>query len=386
MNYFLNEQQEMIRDLSRKVAVEKIRPVAAKHDEEQTFPWDVVRELAAADLFAIFIPEQYGGLGGGVLELCIAVEELSRACGGIALALAASALGSFPLILFGSEEQKRKYLPDLAAGKKLAAFALTEPNAGSDAASIQTTAVKDGDSYVLNGTKQWITNAGEAEIYTVVAMTDRSKGARGATTFILEKGMPGFEFGKKENKLGIRASATREIILRDCRVPKGNVLGAEGLGFIVAMKTFDQSRPGVAAQAVGIAQGALDEAMAYARERVQFGKPIASFQGLQFMLADMATEIEAARALVYQTARTIDAGEKNIAKESAMCKVFASDVAMKVTINAVQVFGGYGYMKEYPVEKMMRDAKITQIYEGTNEIQRGVIASNLIKEYARKKK
>jgi len=386
MNYFLNEQQEMIRDLSRKVAVEKIRPVAAKHDEEQTFPWDVVRELAAADLFAIFIPEQYGGLGGGVLELCIAVEELSRACGGIALALAASALGSFPLILFGSEEQKRKYLPDLAAGKKLAAFALTEPNAGSDAASIQTTAVKDGDSYVLNGTKQWITNAGEAEIYTVVAMTDRSKGARGATTFILEKGMPGFEFGKKENKLGIRASATREIILRDCRVPKGNVLGAEGLGFIVAMKTFDQSRPGVAAQAVGIAQGALDEAMAYARERVQFGKPIASFQGLQFILADMATEIEAARALVYQTARTIDAGEKNIAKESAMCKVFASDVAMKVTINAVQVFGGYGYMKEYPVEKMMRDAKITQIYEGTNEIQRGVIASNLIKEYARKKK
>ena len=386
MNYFLNEQQEMIRDLSRKVAVEKIRPVAAKHDEEQTFPWDVVRELAAADLFAIFIPEQYGGLGGGVLELCIAVEELSRACGGIALALAASALGSFPLILFGSEEQKRKYLPELAAGKKLAAFALTEPNAGSDAASIQTTAVKDGDSYVLNGTKQWITNAGEAEIYTVVAMTDRSKGARGATTFILEKGMPGFEFGKKENKLGIRASATREIILRDCRVPKGNVLGAEGLGFIVAMKTFDQSRPGVAAQAVGIAQGALDEAMAYARERVQFGKPIASFQGLQFMLADMATEIEAARALVYQTARTIDAGEKNIAKESAMCKVFASDVAMKVTVNAVQVFGGYGYMKEYPVEKMMRDAKITQIYEGTNEIQRGVIASNLIKDYARKKK
>ena len=386
MNYFLNEQQEMIRDLSRKVAVEEIRPVAAKHDEEQTFPWDVVRELAAADLFAIFIPEQYGGLGGGVLELCIAVEELSRACGGIALALAASALGSFPLILFGSEEQKRKYLPDLAAGKKLAAFALTEPNAGSDAASIQTTAAKDGDSYVLNGTKQWITNAGEAEIYTVVAMTDRSKGARGATAFLLEKGMPGFEFGKKENKLGIRASATREIILRDCRVPKGNVLGAEGLGFIVAMKTFDQSRPGVAAQAVGIAQGALDEAMAYARERVQFGKPIASFQGLQFMLADMATEIEAARALVYQTARTIDAGEKNIAKESAMCKVFASDVAMKVTINAVQVFGGYGYMKEYPVEKMMRDAKITQIYEGTNEIQRGVIASNLVKEYARKKK
>lgn len=386
MNYFLNEQQEMIRELARKIAVEKIRPVAAKYDEEQSFPWDIVRELAAADLFAIFIPEEYGGLGGGVLELCIAVEELSRACGGISLSLAASALGSFPLILFGSEEQKRQYLPDLAAGKKLAAFALTEPNAGSDAAGIQTTATKHGEFYVLNGTKQWITNAGEAEIYTVVAMTDRSKGARGATAFILEKGMPGFDFGKKENKLGIRASATREIILRDCRAPKENVLGGEGLGFIVAMKTFDQSRPGVAAQAVGIAQGALDEAVAYARERVQFGKPISSFQGVQFMLADMATEIQAARALVYQTARTIDAGDKNVAKESAMCKVFASDVAMKVTINAVQVFGGYGYMKEYPVEKMMRDAKITQIYEGTNEIQRGVIAQNLIKEYARKKK
>lgn len=386
MNYFLNEQQEMIRELSRKIAVEKIRPVAAKYDEEQSFPWDVVRELAAADLFAIFVPEEYGGLGGGVLELCIAVEELSRACGGISLSLAASALGSFPLILFGSDEQKRKYLPDLAAGKKLAAFALTEPNAGSDAAGIQTTATKNGDFYVLNGTKQWITNAGEAEIYTVVAMTDRSKGARGATAFILEKGMPGFDFGKKENKLGIRASATREIILRDCRVPRENVLGSEGLGFMVAMKTFDQSRPGVAAQALGIAQGALDEAVAYARERVQFGKPISSFQGVQFMLADMATEIEAARALVYQTARTIDAGEKNVAKESAMCKVFASDVAMKVTIHAVQVFGGYGYMKEYPVEKMMRDAKITQIYEGTNEIQRGVIATNLIKESARKKK
>ncbi len=376
----------MIRDLCRKIAEEKIRPVAAKYDEEQTFPWDIVRVMADADLFGIFIPEEYGGLGGGVLELCIAVEELSKACGGIALALAASALGAFPLILFGNDQQKRKYLPEIAAGRKLAAFALTEPNAGSDAAAIQTTAAKDGDSYVLNGTKQWITNAGEAEIYTVVAMTDRSKGSRGATAFLLDKGMPGLDFGKKENKLGIRASATREVVLRDCRVPKESVLGAEGLGFMVAMKTFDQSRPGVAAQALGIAQGALDEAMAYARERVQFGKPISSFQGLQFMLADMATEIEAARALVYQTARMVDAGEKNIAKESAMCKVFASDVAMKVTVNAVQVFGGYGYMKDYPVEKMMRDAKITQIYEGTNEIQRGIIASNLIKEYARKKK
>jgi alkylation response protein AidB-like acyl-CoA dehydrogenase len=386
MNYFLSEEQEMIRDLCRRLAEEKIRPVAAKCDEEQIFPWDVVKAMAEADLFGIFIPEEYGGLGGGVMELSIAVEELSKACGGIALALAATALGAFPILLFGTEEQKRKYLPDLAAGKKLAAFALTEPNAGSDAGSIQTTAVRNGDCYILNGTKQWITNAGEADIYTVIAMTDRSRGSRGATAFLLDKGMPGFDFGKKENKLGIRASATREVILRDCEVPHENVLGGEGLGFVVAMKTFDQSRPGVAAQAVGIAQGALDEAMSYARERVQFGKPISSFQGLQFMLADMAIEVEAARALVYQTARTIDAGGKNIAKEAAMCKVFASDVAMRVTTNAVQVFGGYGYMKEYPVEKMMRDAKITQIYEGTNEIQRGVIASNLIKEYSRKKK
>jgi alkylation response protein AidB-like acyl-CoA dehydrogenase len=386
MNYFLTEDQEMIRDLCRRFADEKIRPVAATYDEEQTFPWEIVNAMAEADLFGIFVPEEYGGLGGGVMELCIAVEELSRACGGIALALAASALAAFPIILFGSEEQKKKYLPDIAAGKKLAAFALTEPNAGSDAASIQTTAVKDGDSYLLNGTKQWITNAGEAEIYTVFAVTDRSKGVRGATAFVLEKGMPGFDFGKKENKLGIRASSTREIVLQDCRVPKANVLRGEGLGFLIAMKTFDQSRPGVAAQAVGIAQGALDEAVSYARERVQFGKPISSFQGVQFMLADMATQIEAARALVYQTARAIDAGEKDIAKQSAMCKMFASDVAMKVTIDAVQVLGGYGYMKDYPVEKMMRDAKITQIYEGTNEIQRGIIAANLVKEYARKKK
>ncbi len=386
MNYFLTEEQEMIRELCHQLAEEKIFPVRDQYDEEQTFPWDVVKAMAEADLFGIFIPEEYGGLGGGVMELCVAVEELSRVCGGIALALAASALGSFPIILFGSEEQKQKYLPDLAAGKKLAAFALTESGAGSDAAAIQTSAVAEGDSYVLNGTKQWITNAGEAEIYTVVAMTDRSKGSRGATAFILEQGMTGLDFGKKENKLGIRASATREIVLRDCRVPKENILQREGFGFLIAMKTFDQSRPGVAAQALGIAQGALDEAVSYARERVQFGKPISSFQGLQFMLADMATEIEAARALVYQTARMIDAGEKNVAKESAMCKTFASDVAMKVTVNAVQIFGGYGYMKEYPVEKMMRDAKITQIYEGTNEIQRGIIASNLIKEYARKKR
>jgi len=382
MNYFLSEEQIMLKELCKQVAEEKIRPVAAKYDESQEFPWDVVKAMAEADLFGVYIEEKYGGLGGGVMNLVIATEELSRVCGGISLSLAATALGTFPIILYGNDKQKQKYLPDLAAGRKLAAFAITEPEAGSDAGSIRTTAKREGDYYILNGTKQWITNGGEAETYVVIAMTDKSKGSRGATAFILEKGMPGFTFGKKENKLGIRASATRELIFQDCKVPAENVLGAEGLGFAVAMKTFDQSRPGVAAQALGIAQGALDEAVKYARTRHQFGKPIISFQGLQFMLADMATQVEAARALVYQTARMIDAGEKRPAKESAMCKMFASDVAMKVTIDAVQIFGGYGYMKEYPVEKMMRDAKITQIYEGTNQIQREVIAHALIREYA----
>jgi butyryl-CoA dehydrogenase len=385
MNYFLTEEQQFIREIAAKIAREKILPVRAELDEAQEFPWEIVKVLAESNLFGVYIGEAYGGTGGGVFDLCIAVEELSRVCGGISLCLAATALGTFPLLLFGSEEQKKKFLPDIAAGKRLVAFALTESGAGSDAGAIQTTARRDGDSYVLNGTKQWITNGGEAEIYTVVAMTDKSRGSRGASTFIVEKGTPGFEFGKKENKLGIRASATRELVFQDCRIPAGNLLGREGQGFIVAMKTFDASRPGVAAQAVGIAQGALDAAAAYARQREQFGKPIISFQGVQFMLADMAIQIEAARALVYAVARAIDAGEKKAAKESAMAKVFASDTAMRVTVDAVQILGGYGYMKEYPVEKMMRDAKITQIYEGTNQIQRMVIASQMIKELAGKK-
>ncbi len=385
MNYFLTEEQEMLKELCQQVANEKIRPVAAQYDETQEFPWDIVKVMAESDLFGVYIEEKYGGLGGGVIELVIATEELSRACGGISLSLAATALATFPIILYGNEDQKQKYIPDLAAGKKVAAFALTEPEAGSDAGAIRTTAKKDGNHYVLNGTKQWITNGGEAETYVVIAMTDKSKGSRGASAFILEKGMPGFDFGKKEDKLGIRGSTTRELIFQDCRVPAENLLGKEGLGFVVAMKTFDQSRPGVAAQAIGIAQGALDEAVKYARTRCQFGKPIISFQGIQFMLADMATQIEAARALVYQTARMIDAGEKRITKESAMCKMYASDVAMKVTVDAVQILGGHGYMKDYPVEKMMRDAKITQIYEGTNQIQREVIAHALIREYASKK-
>jgi len=379
MNYFLTEEQQMIQELAAKIADEKVKPVALKYDEEGTFPHDIVKILADSDLCGVYIDEEYGGFGGGIFEMAIVVEQLSRACGGIALSFAASGLGAFPIILFGKEEQKQKYLPDIASGKKLAAFGLTEANAGSDAAGIQTTAVLDGNEYILNGTKQWITNGGEADIYTVVACTNRAKGARGFSAFIVEKGTPGFSFGKKENKMGIRASVTSELVFEDCRIPKENLLSREGMGFIVAMKTLDRTRPGVAAQALGIAQGAFEEALKYSGERVQFDKPISSFQAIQHMLADMAIQIEASRSLVYQTCRFVDSGAKSISKESAMSKVFASDTAMKVTIDAVQVMGGYGYMKEYPVEKMMRDAKITQIYEGTNQIQRNVIALELIK-------
>ncbi|NSW90467.1 MAG: acyl-CoA dehydrogenase family protein [Firmicutes bacterium] len=384
MNYFLTEEQQMIKELAAKIADEKIAPVALKYDEEGIFPHDIIKILADSDLCGVYIPEEYGGLGGGVFEMSLVVEELSRACAGIALAFAGTGLGIFPIILFGSEEQKRKYLPDVAAGKKLAAFGLTEANAGSDAAGIQTTAVLDGDEYILNGTKQWITNGGEADIYTIIACTNRSRGARGFSAFIVEKGTPGFSFGKKENKMGIRASATRELVFENCRIPRENLLGREGMGFLVAMKTLDRTRPGVAAQALGIAQGAFDEALKYSRQRIQFGQPISSFQAIQHMLADMAIQIEAARCLVYQTCRHIDSGEKDISKESAMAKVMASDVAMKVTTDAVQILGGYGYMKEYPVEKRMRDAKITQIYEGTNQIQRNIIALELIKELSGK--
>ena len=384
MEYFFNEEQLMIRDLAKKIADEKIAPIAIKYDEEGIFPGDIVEILAASDLCGVYISEEYGGLGGGILEMALVVEQLSRACGGIALSFAGTGLGAFPIILFGNDTQKKKYLPDIASGKKLAAFGLTEANAGSDAAGIQTTAVSDGDSYVLNGTKQWITNGGEADVYTIIACTNRAKGARGFSAFIVEKGTPGFTFGKKENKMGIRASCTRELVFDNCRIPAGNILSREGMGFIVAMKTLDRTRPGVAAQALGIAQGAFEHALKYSRERVQFGQAISSFQAIQHMLADMAIQIEASRCMIYQTCRHIDSGAKNISKEAAMCKVLASDTAMKVTTDAVQIMGGYGYMKEYPVEKMMRDAKITQIYEGTNQIQRNVIALELIKELSGK--
>ena len=383
MDYLLNDEEKMIKDLAHKIAEEKIRPAAAKYDISEEYPWDVLKVMAESDMFGLFIPEEYGRLGTKVMNLCLATEEFSRACGGIAVCYAASALGTFPIVLFGNDEQKKKYLPDLASGKKVAAFAITEPEAGSDASAIKTTAKKEGDHYILNGLKHFITNGGDAETYVVIAMSDKTKGARGASAFIVEKGTPGFTFGKKEDKFGIRASSTRELIFTDCKIPAKNILAKEGMGFIVTMRTFDMSRPGVAAQALGIAQGALELAVKYVRQRVQFGKPISSFQGIQWMLADMATEVEAARGLVYSTARMVDAGIKDVAKESAMAKMFASDVAMKVSVDALQLFGGYGYMKDYPIEKYVRDAKITQIYEGTNQVQRSIIALKLIKEMAK---
>jgi alkylation response protein AidB-like acyl-CoA dehydrogenase len=385
MDYLLTEEQIMIRDLARQIAVEKIVPVRAELDEQNKFPSDIMKAIAQADLFGIYIPEEYGGLGKKSLELCIAVEELSKACLGVSTSYAANALGSYPILLHGSETQKKKYLPDIAIGKKLVAFGLTEANAGSDASGIQTTAKLNGNEYVINGTKQWITNGGEADVYTIIAITDKSKGARGASAFIVEKGTPGFTFGKKENKMGIRASSTTELIFNNCRIPKENLIAKEGMGFIVAMKTLDSSRTGVGAQGVGVAQGAIDEAIRFAKHRVQFGQPVTSFQAVQHMLADMQTMTEAARSLIYSVSRFIDSGAKDFSRASAMAKLFATDVAMKVTTDAVQVMGGSGYMKEYPVEKMMRDAKILQIYEGTNQIQRNVIALDMIKEASRQK-
>jgi len=382
VDYFLTEEQEMIVETAREITREKIIPVRAELDEKNEFAASILEDIARADLFGIFVPEEYGGLGGGCFEIVLALEELAKGCVGVATTFAASALGIFPVLIAGSEEQKRKYLPDIAAGRRWAAFGLTEANAGSDASGIQTTAVPDGDHWVLNGTKQWITNGGEAQIYTIVALTDPSKGARGASIFIVEDGDPGFSYGKKEDKMGIRSSATRELIMKDCRIPRDRLVGRKGTGFITVMKTLDVSRPGIASLGVGLGQAALDEAVTYAKQRVQFGRPIIGFQAIQHMLADMATQVEAARALVYAAARHIDAHPRQMSKVSSMCKVFATDMAMKVTVDAVQVLGGYGYMKEYPVEKMMRDAKILQIYEGTNQIQRNVIGQELNKEYA----
>ncbi|UCG10689.1 MAG: acyl-CoA dehydrogenase family protein [Dehalococcoidia bacterium] len=379
MEYFLTEQQQVIRDLARKIAEEKIKPLRAELDESEEFPWAIMKDLADTDMFGVFIPKEYGGVGGGCLELCLVMEELSRLCSGVAVSYAASALGSLTLLEYGSDAQRQKYLPAIASGQRLAAFALTEETAGSDASAIKTTAIREKEGYRLNGTKRFITNGGEAEIYTIIALTDKEKGARGASAFLVEKETPGFSFGRKEKKMGIRTSATRELVFEDCLIPGENLIGREGMGFIMALRLLDGSRPVIGAQAVGLAQGALEAAVDYARQRIQFGHPIIALQAVQHMLADMATQVEAARSLVYATARTIDSGAKNFGKEAAMAKVFASDVAMRITTDAVQILGGVGYMRDYPVEKMMRDAKITQIYEGTNQVLRNEIAAELRK-------
>lgn len=385
MEYLLSEQQKTIRDLARKIAEERILPVRAELDEMEKFPWEIMKDLAEADMFRVFLPEEYEGLGGGCLDLCLVIEELSRVCSGVAVSYAASALGSFTLLEYGTAAQKQKYLPDIAAGKRLSAFALTESTAGSDAGAIKTTAERVDGGYLLNGTKQFITNGGEAELYTVIALTDKNRGARGASAFLVEKDTPGFSFGKKEKKMGIRASSTRELIFKNCLIPEESMIGKRGMGFIMTMKLLDRSRPGIGAQAVGLAQGALEAAVDYTRQRIQFGKPLISLPVVQDILGNMATHVEAARALVYAAARTVDSGAKSFTEESAMAKVFASDAAMQVTTDAVQICGGAGYMRDYPVEKMMRDAKITQIYEGSNQILRGAIAFELRKRKARRK-
>ncbi|MCK4837802.1 MAG: acyl-CoA dehydrogenase family protein [Desulfobulbaceae bacterium] len=383
MNYFLSEEQQMIVDVARQITAEKIVPQRVELDEKEQFPTEILQDIAQADLFGLYIPEEYGGFGGGSFDMVLALEEFARGCVGVATSFAASALGAYPILISGSKELKQKYMPVIASGEKLAAFGLTEANAGSDASGIQTTAVLDGDEWVLNGTKQWITNAGDAKIYSVIAITDRSKGPRGASMFVVEDSDPGFSYGPKEKKLGIRASSTRELIFKDCRIPKDRLIGRQGTGFFTVMKTLDVSRPGIASLGVGLGQAALDEAVLYAKQRIQFGKPVMAFQAVQHILADMAIQLEASRALVYAAARHIDSGAKDVSKASSMCKVMATDMAMKVTTDAVQILAGHGYMREYPVEKMMRDAKILQIYEGTNQIQRNVIGQALNKEYSR---
>ena len=381
MRELLPKSTEEYRARAHEVAEKAVRPIAAELDRTGEYPWSVVAALREAGLMGLWIPREYGGGGAGVLDLCVVVEELSRACGGVGVAYAVNALGSFPIMLGGSEEQKRRWLPQVASGDKLIAFGLSEKASGSDAGSLITRARADGDDYVLDGDKKWNTNGNAASLYTIYASTRPDRGSRGISALVVEKGTPGFEIGKREDLMGIRCVPVHELHFRGCRVPKSHLLGeVEGKGFGNAMATLDRARPGVAAQAVGLAQGALEWAMRYTAERQQFGQSVLSFQSTQFRLADMATEIEAARQLVYAAARTIDAGHPGASKYAAMCKVFASDVAMRVTTEAVQMFGGYGYCKDYPVEKYMRDAKITQIYEGANQIQRLVIGRALTKE------
>jgi butyryl-CoA dehydrogenase len=379
VNFKWDEEHEMMQKMVRQFAEEQIAPSASIRDEEERFDRSLFDQMGELGLTGIPWSEKIGGAGSDFLSYVIAVEELSRVCASMGVTLSAHiSLASWPLFAYGSASQKERFLRPLAEGRKLGAYGLTEPGSGSDAASMKTTAIRDGDEFVLNGNKIFITNGGEAEIYIVFAVTNPSLKHKGISAFIIEKGTPGFTFGKKEKKLGIRSSPTLEIIMENCRIPAEQMLGAEGEGFTIAMRTLDGGRNGIAAQAVGIAQGALDAALTYAKERRQFGKSLADQQAIQFKLADMATQIEAARLLTYQAA-WLESNGKSYGKASAMAKLLAGDTAMQVTTEAVQIFGGYGYTREYPVERMMRDAKITQIYEGTNEIQRIVIAKYLMK-------
>jgi alkylation response protein AidB-like acyl-CoA dehydrogenase len=373
----------MILDVVRQLVKERVEPRAAEIDANGEFAWDIKDLFAENDLLGIPVPAEYGGLGGSFVTYVKVVEEVAKACASSALLIAVQELGALPIMIGGTDAQKRRWLPDLASGKKLAAYALTEPGSGSDAAgSMRMRAVRDGDDFVLDGTKIWITNGSVADVVTVFAVNDASKGPNGISAFVVEKGTPGFNVGKLEKKMGIRGSPTVELAFENCRVPAANMLGEEGQGFKIAMKVLDKSRPGIAAQALGIAQGALDYATDYTKQRVAFGKPISQQQGLQFMLADMKTEVEAARLLLYEAARKCDENAPDVTTWAAMAKLKCGDVAMSVTVDAVQLLGGYGYSTEYPVERMMRDAKITQIYEGTQQIQRIVIARSMVGKWS----
>ena len=383
MSELFTKQNLDYQERAREVAETYVRPVAAELDRTGEYGWSILEGLKKHDLTGAWIPKEYGGGGGGVLDLCLIIEQLSRACGGVGVAFAVNALGSFPIILGGTEEQKQKYLPGIARGDDLIAFGLSEKASGSDAGSLRTTAARDGDDWLINGEKKWNTNGGVASLFTTYALTDPERGMRGISAFMVERDRPGFRVGKREDTMGIRCVPVVELHYDDCRVPAENLLGGtEGTGFKNAMMTLDRARPGVAAQALGLAQGAYEWALRYISERKQFGQTVLSFQAVQFMMADMATQIEAARQLVYNAARAIDAGEPNINRLAAMAKVFATDTAMKVTTDVVQLFGGYGYCKDYPVEKYMRDAKITQINEGTNHVQRLVIGRPITREAA----
>ncbi|UCG29890.1 MAG: acyl-CoA dehydrogenase family protein [candidate division WOR-3 bacterium] len=381
MDYFLTDEEKELKEKARVVAETLVKPVHCEFDEKAEFPMEIVKEMGRRGLLKIFIPSEYGGTGAKIMDMCIACEEVSRICAGVATAYAVNALGSGPIVLFASEGQKKKYLPKIAVGELLCAFGLTEAQAGSDVANLQTTARKENGHYILNGVKQFISSGSLSDVYVVLASTDKSRGARGISAFIVEKNTPGFSFGKEENKLGIRASTTTELVFEECKIPAENLMGKEGMGFIYTMRNFDRARPGVGAIALGIAQGAYDLALDFIHQ-----KNLLNNQYVQRVIADMATEVEAARALIYATARMIDAGGKNFTKEASFAKLYPADVAVKVTNQAIELLGPYGLLTEYRVEKMLRDAKITQIYEGTNQIQRAQIAIELTREMGTKKR